>query len=91
MAWSQLSILEVCLSDVQFSYSVKTDGQVHIAQLSDNRWTIRGTERAPKTLDQKTGSSKEKMERGPHQTVWTHMVKISQAQTPVGWGVLCQK
>ena len=38
----------------------------------------------PKSLDQKTGSSKDKMERGPHQTVWTHMVKISQAQTPVG-------
>ena len=39
----------------------------------------------PKRFDQKTGSSKNKMERRSHQTVWTRMVKISQAlQTPVG-------
>ena len=36
----------------------------------------------PKRLDQKTGSSK--MEGRSHETVWTRMVKISQAQTPVG-------
>ena len=37
-----------------------------------------------KILDQKTGSSKTKVKRRSHQTVWTRMVKISQAQTPVG-------
>lgn len=38
----------------------------------------------PKMLDQKTGSSKNKVKRRSHKTVWTRMVKISQAQTPVG-------
>ena len=38
----------------------------------------------PKRLDQKTGLPKNKMERGSYQTVWTCMVKISQAQTSVG-------
>ena len=38
----------------------------------------------PKILDQKTGSSKNKVKRRSHQTVWTRTVKISQVQTPVG-------
>ena len=38
----------------------------------------------PKILDRKIGSSKNKVKRRSHETVWTRMVKISQAQTPVG-------
>ena len=38
----------------------------------------------PKILDQKTGSSKNKVKRRSHQLVWTRMVKIRQAQIPVG-------
>ena len=34
----------------------------HISRLSDNRWTIRATEK----LDQKTGSSTNKIERRSH-------------------------
>ena len=38
----------------------------------------------PKRLDQKTGSSKNKMERRSHQTADRNLiVKISQSQTPV--------
>ena len=57
----------------------------HIAWLFDNHWTIRATDCGPKRLDQKTGSSKNKMERQSHQTAdRTLTAKISQAQTPVG-------
>lgn len=56
----------------------------HIAWLFDNHWTIRATDCGPKRLDQKTGSSKNKMERQSHQTAdRTLTAKISQAQTPV--------
>ena len=57
----------------------------HIAWLFDNHWTIRATDCGPKRLDQKTGSSKNKMERQSHQTAdRTLTAKISQAHDTCG-------